>query len=527
MSGSEEPVETVAISGSHESAPVAAEPRVSRWRAFKKQVRDLLRHSGPGWLMTVSMVDPGNLFADINSGSQFGYTQLWVTWWSHVAMVCVSWIGARLVFGQLPVQDFAKCERSFYRRPKVARYVLWIIAEFIVVITDMPEVIGFAFGISILTGLPVWAGVLLSLIPTIIFLGLEKFGFRALELVVIILLNILLSVVLITLGISGANAREIFRGWWQPRLVGNESAVFAALGTIGSVIMPHNFYLQTAALVAHHAEAFGPGLGDDEDDFEVLGGTTAGLEVQVPDCGDAVEEVDMKSETYRFSKIKAFTLESIAPVLYAFVVNLSMIAITAKHVHPGTSSSSPVSENLGLFNICKVFKFPGSCQFWAVTLLASGQASVITTTITGNFVMKSFVDIKLNRFVRPLATRGIAILPALVVSAVSANESTVNSIIGIVNVTLAFLLPIVLVPMIRINNARQKLHWFPIACLYFFAFALVPFNLYTLTGPDGEMFGKYTGYTGGGNFRWAVQANILQDIAVASYIALLGYLAFL
>jgi Mn2+/Fe2+ NRAMP family transporter len=528
----------------HQQSPAASpsQETVSRWRrSLRRNFFDFLRHSGPGWLMTVSMVDPGNLYADIISGSKFGYTQLWVTWWSHVAMICISWICARLVFCQLPARDFARCERAFYLRPKSARYVLWVIAEFLVVITDIPEVIGFAFGISILTGLPVWGGVLLSLVPTVIFLALETFGFRALEMLVIMLVNILLTFIVVSLGLSGADVSKVFRGWWQPSLSGGDSAIFAALGSIGSVVMPHNFYLLTAALVAHHFEAFGGGIEDGDESGSRIGayddelataqGSAAGLEPESRPGGgegDASEEVDMKTESYRGSKIKMFTLESILPVLFAFIVNLAMISITAKHAGPGVPAEPGLkADDLGLFNICEVFRFRGACKLWGVMLLASGQASVITTTITGNFVMKSFVDVKVNRFVRPLMTRGIAILPSLIVSAVSARESTVNTIIGIVNVTLAFLLPVVLIPMVRMNNARKKMHWIPLVLFYGFTFALVPFNLYNLTAPDNDMFGQYTGFISGENFRWAVQANIVQDVTVVSYIGLLFYLAVL
>jgi natural resistance-associated macrophage protein 2 len=521
--------------------PQAAARKPRSHRSFKRKFLDFLRHSGPGWLMTVSMVDPGNLYADIVSGSQFGYTQLWVTWWSHVAMVCISWVCARLVFCQLPARDFAKCERAFYVRPKCARYVLWVMAEFLVVITDIPEVIGFAFGISILTGLPVWSGVLLSLVPTVIFLGMETFGFRALEMLVILLINILLAFIVVSLGLSGADTKEVFRGWWQPRLQGGDTAVFAALGSIGSVVMPHNFFLLTAALVSHHAEVFGKDIEDEDDSDTPLGtydgememgeSNTAGLEADEGNgCGEGnpSEEIDMKTESYRLSKIKMFTLESILPVLFAFIVNLAMISITAKNAGPGVSTESGLTaDDLGLFNICTVFKFAGACKLWGIMLLASGQASVITTTITGNFVMKSFVDIKVNRFVRPMLTRGIAILPSLIVSGISARKETVNKIIGIVNVTLAFLLPLVLIPMVRMNNARKKMHWLPLIMFYGFTFALVPFNLYNLTAPDNEMFGQYTGFISGENFRWAVQANIVQDITIVSYIGFLLYLAVL
>jgi Mn2+/Fe2+ NRAMP family transporter len=258
---------------------------------------------------------------------------------------------------------------------------------------------------------------------------------------------------------------------------------------------------------------------------------TAGLEPEEGEvCGDgnASEEIDMKTEIYRLRKIKMFTFESILPVLFAFIVNLSMTSITAKNAGPGASAESGFkADDLGLFNVCKVFKFAGACKLWGIMLLASGQASVITTTITGNFVMKSFVDIKMNRFVRPLMTRGIAILPALIVSGISAREETVNSIIGIVNVTLAFMLPLVLIPMVRMNNARKKMHWFPLVMFYGFTFALVPFNLYTLISPENDMFGQYTGFVSGENFRWAVQANIVQDVTFVSYIGLLFYLAVL
>jgi Mn2+/Fe2+ NRAMP family transporter len=195
------------------------------------------------------------MFSDILSGSQYAYSQLWVVWWSQWFALFVGWLCARLVLSSTPLEDFATAERKHYRKPSAARYLLWLFAEIVVVVADIPEVIGFAFGMNILAGLPVWAGVLLSFVATSLVLLLELGDFRLIEAAVALCIFALGLTLLISLTKSGMDAKQFIIGWLAPTFQGGQS-VYDALSIIGSVVMPHNLYLQTGSLIAHHTAAF-------------------------------------------------------------------------------------------------------------------------------------------------------------------------------------------------------------------------------------------------------------------------------
>ncbi|KAF6000615.1 Metal transporter nramp1 [Cyanidiococcus yangmingshanensis] len=235
-------------------APAARNARVG-WRKRlhhdAKVLKRVWRYMGPGWLVCVAYLDPANLFADIQSGTQYAYSQLWVIWWSQWFALFVGWLGARLVLSQIPLEDFGTLECKHYRKPTMARYLLWIFAELIVVVTDIPEVIGFAFGMHIISGILIWAGVLLSFAATLLVLLTELGSFRYVEAAVALCVVALGITLLVSLTRSGLDVERFFLGWLLPRFQGAGS-VSDALNIVGSVVMPHNLYLQTGSLIAHH-----------------------------------------------------------------------------------------------------------------------------------------------------------------------------------------------------------------------------------------------------------------------------------
>lgn len=222
-----------------------------RFHHYGKVFMRVWRYMGPGWLVCVAYLDPANLFADIQSGTQYAYSQLWVIWWSQWFALFVGWLGARLVLSRIPLEDFATVERKHYRKPTMARYLLWIFAELIVVVTDIPEVIGFAFGMHIISGIPIWVGVLLSFAAILLVLLTELGSFRYVEAAVALCVVALGITLLVSLTRSGLAVEQFFLGWLLPRFQGAGS-VYDALNIVGSVVMPHNLYLQTGSLIAHH-----------------------------------------------------------------------------------------------------------------------------------------------------------------------------------------------------------------------------------------------------------------------------------
>eukprot|EP00166_Cyanidium_caldarium_P003715 ctg_361.g126 len=236
------------------ASPVDASQSVTRrgWSRVRRWLHDAFRYSGPGWLFSIVFIDPGNLFADIQSGSGYRYAQLWVVWWSQWAGYFIGWLCVRFVFHGDGVTDLSRAQRNFYRRPPWSRYVVWALLELIVMGTDISMVIGFAFGVNILTGLPVWAGALLSGLSTVMVLATQLLGFHVLELIVTVLLLALGILLLVALIKSGADVGALFFGWVVPTF-SSGNAVYDAMDMIGTVVGPHNPYLQTGVLLAHYA----------------------------------------------------------------------------------------------------------------------------------------------------------------------------------------------------------------------------------------------------------------------------------
>ena len=557
----------------------------SRFRATIRTLRQWARYAGPGWLFCVCLLDPGNLFSDVQSGSEYAYSQLWVQWWSQLFLLFTGWLCARLVLCCVPLQDFAHVSAKHYRQPPVGRYVLWALAELVVVAADIPEVIGYGFGAHILFGIPVWAGVLLSASSTAMVLLLEWRDLRLVEVVVSALLLALGVFLVASLALSGADAGAFFYGWAVPTFRGSHAA-YDALDIVGSVIMPHNLYLLTGSLVTHHMLSFmavrmighAPAQErTEQSDGQVppppaptveecgcgSAGGGCGCWRRAPSCDADITEMDTPDgpsglpgvastsrtdaendresdkrqpplpeadstaaelppvDTAELTKhVRPYTLEMVVPVLFAFFVNAAVTAIAAAHVYPLDASTK---ANIGLYNFCDYLPFRGACVLWGLTLMASGQVSTITTTLTGSYVMKGFLNLQMPLFLRAVLSRGAAILPGLVVAAAT-SEATVNSIIGVVNAFLSFALPVVLVPLLRCTDERRRLHWFPKAFGWMFTAFVYGLNVYSLYAPAGGILGQYAGASD--NFRASAQANIMQDIILIGYTGMLAWLAF-
>ena len=583
--------------------------RVRRW------LHDAFRYSGPGWLFSIVFVDPGNLFADIQSGSGYRYAQLWVVWWSQWAGYFIGWLCVGFVFHGDGATDLSRAQRNFYRRPPWSRYVVWALLELIVMGTDISMVIGFAFGVNILTGLPVWAGALLSGLSTVMVLATQLLGFHVLELMVTALLLALGILLLVALIKSGADVGALFFGWAVPTFSSGNS-VYDAMDMVGTVVGPHNPYLQTGVLLAHYAalgvraemlkgqeprttaDAADTGGGEcspaeTSERTAWHGKQDSDMMVDVHDAGDAgsadhrhspaelnvtatedaiqttappahgVWEVESDSRasdeapsqrdvssastssagdvaaTLKASKpacntppsaaserkakrmVRIFTLEMLAPVFFSFLINLSMIAITAEHIYP---LSAAKKREIGLYNFCDYIPFQGACVTWSLALSAAGLAASAAVSLSGNYVMSGFIDMRLPLWLRACITRALAILPALIISATTVNKQTVNNVIGVVNAFLTFMLPLVLVPLMRIVHQRRPLHWAPLVAGWFIAVLVVGLNTYTLYASSGGMLGQYA-YTSPVN-AWTIQANILEDVVIIAYYAVLLWLTF-
>lgn len=479
---------------------------MSRWDVFK----GFFLFMGPGWMAVVAYVDPGNMYADITAGASYAYSQLWIVFWATVFSWCAMWLCAR--FALHSRQDLATAIRFSY--PKIVRYPLWIFFEIIVIATDIPEVIGFAYALNIFFKWPLYAGVLSSLITTMIFLGLLFLnkGYRVLEFLVMLLVMCMCVLVFVEMCLTGLDVSQFFYGWAVPTVW--EGSVFNAVGIIGAIVMPHNLFLYTGTILT-----------------------------RVPRG---------RVETKRTMTYASF--ETILPLMVSWIVNLSILSLAAHNVFRETCPSGKVvggptgvcttgdapsgftpldPADITLLNFCQYFKTDSSgagCILWALALVASGQAAAITTTFCGSFVMEGFVHMHVPLAVRAVVSRLIAILPAVIIAAVAKAPTTLNFTIGVVNVILGVGLPIALIPLTRVARCKERLGKHSISMwvfLVFMAFSwfLVLFNSVTFFTTD--IWGQYTGAdTAKDDFTWAVQANILQDLSVALYLAANLYLTF-
>uniref|UniRef100_A0A7S3EIZ1 Uncharacterized protein n=1 Tax=Rhodosorus marinus TaxID=101924 RepID=A0A7S3EIZ1_9RHOD len=473
----------------------------------KFDFKEFVKYTGPGWLAVVAYIDPGNLYADLTAGSAYAYSQLWVVFWATV----VSWLALTICskYGIYSRQHLARSFRESY--PKWVNISMWVFIEIVVIATDVPEVIGFAYACNIFFGWPFYAGVLASFVTTMLFLMVLnlKRGFRVLEALVLLLVGIMCILLLVELFINGANVKQLFFGWAVPTVW--SGSVFNMIGIIGAVVMPHNLFLLTGA-----------------------------VQTRIPRGRTETGKV------FLYSK-----LEPIIPLCISWIVNLSVISLAAKNVFPETCPSGETSDPTGqcaagpvindpvldpdsvtLLNFCQYFSSgnAGGCTIWGLALIAAAQASAMTTTFTGSFVMDGFIDMKIPVWTRSIATRCVAILPAVIIAAVVDTPESLDFVIGIVNVVLGLALPIALIPLIQLSFNQAKMGKYRISrILYWVSMAfnifLVFFNAASFY--TDSVFGQYMGADqASSNFVWAVQANILADVVTVVYITINFYFVF-
>ena len=347
------------------------------WEPSGNWWKDFLYFSGPGLFVSVAYVDPGNYQADIQAGATSKYNLLFALWWTGLLSIYVQILCVRLSFyTKLTLAELQAIDTSF--KTKWSRYLNWLLAESSAIITDLPGVIGIGIAVHYFLNWPYWVGVVLSLLTTMIFLGtINNTGStRILEYIILVMMSILAIAIwteLSTIGIT--DTKELFKGWaFGFTNIGNgnnnddEVNVFAIAGILGAVVMPHNLYLHTAAVLKR------------------------------------AKAIKADPHVLKFA-IKSCTWEPVVPILITFFINMAVVAIAAESVY-GTN----FAKEVGLTDFCDYFinnngiigGSSSSCFLWGIALLAAGQSSAITTTYTGQYIMDGFLNIRL-----PLATRAI------------------------------------------------------------------------------------------------------------------------
>uniref|UniRef100_A0A8C8C0H9 Solute carrier family 11 member 2 n=1 Tax=Oncorhynchus tshawytscha TaxID=74940 RepID=A0A8C8C0H9_ONCTS len=356
--------------------------------------RKLWAFTGPGFLMSIAYLDPGNIESDLQSGAKAGFKLLWVLLGATIIGLLLQRLAARL--GVVTGMHLAEvCNRQY---PTVPRIILWLMVELAIIGSDMQEVIGCAIAFNLLSvgRIPLWGGVLITIIDTFVFLFLDKYGLRKLEAFFGFLITIMAVFVSAYVYLTG----ELLKGMFLPYCEGcGPAQMEQAVGIVGAVIMPHNIYLHSALVKSRSI-----------------------------DRGNKKEVKEAN---------KYYFIESTIALFISFLINVFVVAVFAEAFYEKTNievnamcnaSDSPHTDLFPLDNsrlqvdiykggvVLGCFFGPVALYIWAIGILAAGQSSTMTGTYSGQFVMEGFLNLRWSRFARVLLTRSIAIFPTLLVA---------------------------------------------------------------------------------------------------------------
>jgi manganese transport protein len=371
----------------------------------------LMKLSGPGLLVSVGYMDPGNWATDIAAGSQYGFMLLWVVAASSLSAILLQTLSVRL--GLAGNMDLARACRGRYSAP-VNRF-LWLMAELAIVATDIAEVLGSALALQLLFGLPLLVGIVVTTFDMLIVVGLKGRGFRQVEAIVLGLIVTIAVCFAAQLVLVGPDWTEVWRGFLPHlSLIRDPQAILLAIGILGATVMPHNLYLHSSIVQTRHAP---------------------------------------KNEAGRRDAILLATLDTIVTLLLALVVNTAILILAASAFH--ATGHRDVTEIQDAYHLLDpVVGTAGASLLFGIALLASGQSSTFTGTIAGQIIMEGFLDLKIPCWQRRLITRAIAVVPAFLVIAWR-GDSALGAMIVLSQVILSLQLPFAIWPLIRLTGDRH------------------------------------------------------------------------
>jgi manganese transport protein len=371
-------------------------------------LKKLLRFVGPGLLVSVGYMDPGNWATDLEAGSRYGYGLLFVVLLSSLAGMVVQTLSARL--GIASDRDLAGLCREHYR-PPVAKS-LWLLAEIAIVACDVAEVIGSALALQLLFHLPLWIGVLLAGCDTLIVLGLKGRGVRELEAIVLALIAVIGTAFAIELTLLPPSGRDVVQGLLTSLSVMRDAtALYIAIGILGATVMPHNLYLHSSIVRTRQAAM-----------------TNAG-----------------KREA-----ICCATVDVVISLAMAMVVNMAILVLAGSAFHGSGHVTTDIAD---AYRLLEPIAGPSAAIIFGLALLASGQSATFTGTIAGQVVMEGFLDLSIPCWQRRVITRTLAIIPALG-GVLWLGDHAVGKLLVLSQVILSLQLPFALYPLIRFSTAR-------------------------------------------------------------------------
>ncbi|HYG07172.1 MAG TPA: Nramp family divalent metal transporter [Stenotrophomonas sp.] len=386
----------------HRSVPV---PRGGRWW-FR-----LFAFLGPGYMVSVGYMDPGNWATDIAGGSHFGYLLLSVILLSNVMAIVLQALSARLGIGS--GRDLAQACRAHYSRP--VNLGLWAICEAAIIACDLAEVIGTAIALKLLFGIPLLMGAVITAVDVVLVLYLMNRGFRALEAFVVALLAIIFACFAIQIVLAAPPVAEVLGGFIpRAQVVTDPKALYIAIGILGATVMPHNLYLHSSIV---QTRAF------------------------------------PRTDEGRRSALRWAVTDSTLALMLALFINASILILAAAVFH--ANGRTDVQEIEQAYELLAPMLGVGlASTLFAVALLASGINSTVTATLAGQIVMEGFLHLRLKPWMRRLLTRGIAIVPVIVVTALYGEEGTARLLV-LSQVILSMQLPFAVVPLVRFVSDRK------------------------------------------------------------------------
>ncbi len=374
--------------------------------------RKIAAFAGPGYLVAVGYMDPGNWATDLAGGSKFGYTLLSVILASNLMAILLQGLASKL--GIVTGRDLAQACRDNYSKP--VGYLLWIACEIAIAACDLAEVIGSAIALNLLFHIPIAAGIVITSADVLIVLYLQNKGFRLLEALVIALIATVGVCFLFEIILAQPPLGAVLRGFIPAReVVSDPSMLYIAVGILGATVMPHNLYLHSSIVQTRQYE----------------------------------ETPDGKREAVRFAFI-----DSTIALTFALFINAAILIIAAATFH--TSGHSEVAEIQDAFKLLTPLLGGGASVVFAMALLASGQNSTITGTLAGQIVMEGFLNIRLRPWLRRLITRGIAIVPAVVVALMYGEGGTAKLLV-LSQVILSMQLSFAVFPLVAFTSDKLKM----------------------------------------------------------------------
>jgi len=377
--------------------------------------RRILSFLGPAYLISVGYMDPGNWATDLQGGSKFGYSLIWVLLMSNLMALLLQGLAARL--GIVRGRDLAQANRETY--PKKINYALYGLAEIAIAATDLAEVLGMAIGIQLLTGLPLIWGVSITVLDTFLLLYLQKLGMRKMEVFIIGLVAVVSITFLIEIILAKPDAGEIAKGF-IPHLQ-NAEALYIAIGIIGATVMPHNLYLHSALVQTR----------------------------KIAPTKEGIKEA-----------IKFNLIDSAVALNIAFLVNAAILILAATaFFNTGNSNVGEIKEAHRL--LAPLLGSKLAPILFAIALIAAGQSSTITGTLAGQIVMEGYLQLRINPWARRLLTRLLAIIPALIVILIY-GEDRVDALLVLSQVILSLQLGFAVIPLIHFVSDKEKMGDFAI-----------------------------------------------------------------